>query len=197
MSEARNEIVQVSFRTTEQEYLAAVRFYFWKSRELLLRLVVFYVLLSAGVLLLFQLLDFLLPIWFTLSIIGLVGLAIFHGTVTDLPRRYFRGDPRFRDEFHLTFSDSGIQFQTQSINSSLAWSLYSSVIENDNFYILIYGRDIHALSVIPKRAFSDSRQEMVFRELLRRHLDHTLPLKSSEREQSEYLPPPSGPPDWR
>lgn len=51
----------------------------------------------------------------------------------------------------------------------MQWSLYTRVIEDDSFYIMIYGRDIHSLSIIPNRAFRDSEQELTFRKLLRRH----------------------------
>ena len=192
-----NEVVQLNFRHTEQEYLAATRLYMLKSGDLVIRLVVFYVLFSAGVLLLSLISEFALPVWFILIALGLLGLSILHANFVALPKRYFRGDPRFRDDYNLTFSDSGVHLTTQNINSSVAWNLYTRVLENDKFYILVYGRDLHAIAVLPKRAFRDSKQETTFRALLRRHVDHTLKLTAAEREKSEYLPPPSGPPDWR
>jgi hypothetical protein len=195
VSEAGKEIVQLNFRYTEQEYISAYRFYVFKSKELFARLMVFYVLISAGLVLIFLLSEVAFPFWFMLVACGLVGLSIYQGYFVGLPRRYFRGDPRFRDEYNLTFTDSGIEFRSPTVNSSLAWSLYTGVIENDNFYILVYG--VHSLSIFPKRAFRDSQQDTAFRQLLRRHVDHTLKLSARERETSEYLPPPSGPPDWR
>jgi hypothetical protein len=59
----------------------------------------------------------------------------------------------------------------------VAWSLYTGVIENKNFYLLIYGKNIASLSIIPKRVFRDSKQEATFVEMLRRHIDYRLPLK--------------------
>jgi hypothetical protein len=192
-----NEVVHLNFRHTEQEYVAATRLYMLKNTELVIRLVVFYVLFSAGVLLLSLISDFSLPVWFIVIVVGLLGLLIFHGTCVALPKRYFRGDPRFRDDYNVTFSDSGVHLKTQNIESSTAWNLYTRVLENDKFYVLVYGRDIHAIAILPKRAFLGSKQETTFRELLRRHVDHTLKLSAAEREKSAYLPPPSGPPDWR
>jgi len=125
------------------------------------------------------------------------GAGLFHRTVIDLPRRYFRGDPKFRDEYHLTFSDAGIEFQTLNMSSMIAWSFYTGVIENDKFYLMKYGNNIHSVSMIPKRAFADSRQESTFRQMLRRNLDPKLKLSAAERENQEYVPKNLQPPDWR
>jgi hypothetical protein len=171
------ESIQLSFKYTEEEYLAAARLFLWRSRETLIRLVVTFAFLSFGLILLLSLISFALPLWATISLSLLVGVALFHGFFYDLPRRYFRGDPKFRDEYSLTFSDEGIGFKTRNIDASVAWSLYTGVIENKNFYLLIYGKDIASLTVIPKRVFRDSKQEVTFVEMLRRHIDYKLPLK--------------------
>lgn len=186
--------VQLSFRHTEQEYLAAVRYYVWHSKELLLRMIIVYVLVSTGMVLLLQLFGSPLPLWVVIAFIVLAGVALFQGYLVDLPRRYFRGDPKFRDEYNLTFTDAGIEFRTTHLNASLAWSLYTDVIENDKFYILVYGKGIHSLSILPKRAFTGG-QETTFRQMLRRHVDHNLQLSAAERERHEYFPP-AQPPDW-
>jgi hypothetical protein len=134
--------VQLSFRHTEPEYLAAVRYYVWHSKELLARMIIFYVLVSTGIALLLLLWGSPFPLWAVIAFIVLAGVALFQGYLVDLPRRYFRGDPKFRDEYTLTFTDAGIEFRTTHLNASLAWNLYTDVIENDKFYILVYGKDI-------------------------------------------------------
>jgi len=197
MINSTKDSVHVSFSHTEKEYLAAVRFYFWRSIELSTRLIVTYVLFSAGLLLAVSLTGFPLPLWVDFALVILVGVAWFHGYVVDLPRRYFRGDPKFRDEYHLTFSDAGIQFQTQNMSSMIAWSFYTGVIENDRFYLLKYGNNIHSISILPKRVFPDSKQEAIFRQILRRNLDPNLKLSEGERQTQEYVPKSLQPPDWR
>ena len=194
------ESVQLSFKYTEEEYVAAARLFMWRSKETLIRLVVSFAFLSLGLILLLWLIDVGLPLWFTISLLLLVGLALFHGFFLDLPRRQFRGDPKFRDEYSLTFSNEDIRFKTRSIEASVAWSLYTGVTENENFYLLIYGKNIASLSIIPKRAFRDFKQEAAFREMLRRHIDHRFPLKKiteGTASESEYSPSSLGPPDWR
>jgi hypothetical protein len=190
-----NQSVQLSFRHTEQEYLSAVRYYVWHSKELLARMIIFYVLVSTGMVLLLLLFGLPFPLWAVIAFVVLAGVALFHGYLVDLPRRYFRGDPKFRDEYTLTFTDTGIEFRTAHLNASLAWSLYTDVIETDKFYLMVYGKGIHSLSIVPKRAFTDAGQETAFRQMLRRHLDHNLKLGATEREAPEYLPP-AQPPDW-
>ena len=189
------DTVRLSFRYTEKEYLDAIRFYFWRSKELLVRLVVSCLLFSLGLLLINAWLGFFIPVWADVILMFIAGLGFFHGYVIDLPRGYFRGDPKFRDEYNLTFSEDGIQFKTQNINSSIAWNLYTRVIENDSFYIMVYGKNIHSLSIIPKRVFRDSQQERAFRELLRRNIDSKF--KVGDGEEKEYAPTRLEPPDWR
>ncbi|HEX6045944.1 MAG TPA: YcxB family protein [Pyrinomonadaceae bacterium] len=197
MSYSANETVQLRFRHTEKEYLAAMRFYFLHSKALMAGLIIIYLLFSAGLILLQVLLGVVLPVWANIALIFLVGLGWFHGVTIDVPRKYFRGDPKFRDEYTLTFTDAGIAFKTQHMSSTLAWSFYTALIENDSFYILIYGKHVHSLSVLPKRAFQDSQQERTFREMLRRNLDSNLKLSQVEREKEEYVPKTLEPPDWR
>ena len=197
MGHSANEAVQLSFRYAEDEYLAAIRFYFWHSKTLLTRALVTYVLFSTGLVLLPLSMGFSPPVWINLALIGIAGVALFHGYVIDRPRTYFRGDPKFRDEYHLTFSDAGIQFQTLNMSSMIAWNFYTGVIENDKFYLMKYGHDIHSVSIVPKRAFKDSGQETTFRQMLRRNLDPKLKLSEGERENQEYVPKNLQPPDWR
>ena len=197
MDHANQKSVHLRFTHTEKEYLDAIRLYFWHSKELLARLIVSFVLFATGLMLLPVLVGVPFPLWATAALIFLVGLGWFHGYVIDLPRRKFRGDPKYRDEYDLTFSDAGIEFKTAHVSASLQWNLYTRVIENDRFYIMLYGHDIHSLSILPKRAFRDQQQEITFRKLLRRNLNPKLKLTPGEHENHEYVPASLQPPDWR
>jgi hypothetical protein len=168
------DTVQLRFKYTEAEYVAAARLFLWRSRELVIRLVLTFAFISVGVILLLSLTDLPLPLWATISVGLLVGIALCHGLFLDLPRRYFRGDPKFRDEYDLTFSDQGIKFRTTNIDAFVDWGLYTGVIQNKNFYLLVYGKDIASISIIPRRAFQDPRHEMAFREMLGRHIEGSL-----------------------
>lgn len=195
MSNSQTPAVHVSFRYTEQEYLAAIRLFFWKSKESLWRLIIWYAFIAAGLFILNFALQLSFPTWIIVVGSVLVGVAWFHGSLIDLPRRYFRGDPKFRDEYNLTYTDAGIEFKTLNASGSFAWSFYTGVLENKDFYLLMYGKNLYAFSIVPKRAFRDAQQEAAFRELLRRHLDHNLKLGAGET--GEYIPTNLEPPDWR
>jgi hypothetical protein len=193
---ASNDAVQLTFRYDEKEYLAATRLYFWRSTQLLNTLIALYVVFAGAVLVVDGLIEFVLPLWSVVAFILLAGVAWFHGYIVDLPRSYFRGDPKFRDEYTLTFTDAGIDFKTENMSAKIAWSFYTGVIENESFYLLVYGNNIHSVSVIPKRAFRDSKQEATFRQMLRRHVDSKIKLTEGERAE-EYVPKSLQPPDWR
>jgi hypothetical protein len=157
------ESVALTFRHTEKEYLAAVRLYFWNSKELMARLIVSYLLITSGLLVVLPiLLGVFWPIWALVILLFLFALGWYHGYLIDVPRRYFRSDPKFHEEYNLTFSDAGIEFKTQSVNASIAWNFYTGVIENDAFYILLYGKALQSLSILPKRVFRDGKEEKTF-----------------------------------
>ncbi|HEX8774760.1 MAG TPA: YcxB family protein [Pyrinomonadaceae bacterium] len=192
-----SEIVQLRFRYTEEEWAAASRLYIIRQRELLLRFVAMFILIALAFGF-FAAINEVVMSLFLLSV-GLVLSTFVLALFFVFPRQRFRSDPRHRDEFFLEFTEEGIRFRTEQIDSRLNWSLYSRVIENDRFYVLVYGKGM--MSVIPKRAFTAYDQEMVFRNMLRRKFGYTsgtrslreLPATDMERA---YVPPPE-PPDWR
>ncbi|MBW3600823.1 MAG: YcxB family protein [Planctomycetes bacterium] len=81
-----------------------------------------------------------------------------------IPPVAFRREPKFRDEYTLTFSPEGIRFQTAHIDSQLQWSLYSRALIDKHSYILYYGS--RQFSVVPKRVFQSSEQQQAFEKLL-------------------------------
>lgn len=200
MSYSRNEPVQLSFRLDEKEFLAATRLYFWRSKELVVRFIAVDLLFAGLFLLLDVLIDFIMPLWAVVALIGLVWVGWFHAFLVKLPRARFRGDPKFRDEYHLTFRDENIELRTTNISATYNWNFYSGVIENDDLYLLIYGKNMPSFLGLPKRAFRDSREETIFRAMLRRNLAPNLKLTAGEQETHGYVPKSPGsfePPDWR
>ena len=192
------KIISLRFKYTEEEYTAATRLYLWHSRDLIIRM---------GAVSLYSIIAIALFTWLDFGT-GLIPLFIFGACFPLLmafllffviPRQRFRSDPKFADEYLLQFSDDGIHFKTAQVDSLLQWSLYNKVLENERFYILVYGKG--AISVIPKRAFASANQEAAFNEMLRRNI----PAYSSARRLHEHpsavpensYTPPTAPPDWR
>lgn len=83
---------------------------------------------------------------------------------TLVPIILFRSEPKFRDEYSLEFSASGIHFRTAHIESDLKWDLYTSALVDLHSYILYYGS--RQFTVVPKRVFQDISQRQMFEQLL-------------------------------
>ncbi len=91
---------------------------------------------------------------------GLILVAAF----LVIPPLVFRHQPKFRDEYSLTFSPEGIHFQTAHIDSHLEWSIYSRVLVDVNSYVLYWGS--RTFTIIPKRVFQNTEQQGTFEQLL-------------------------------
>ncbi|HEY6189679.1 MAG TPA: YcxB family protein [Pyrinomonadaceae bacterium] len=192
-----SEIVALHFKHTEEEWVAASRLYIVRQPALLVRFLIAFVLLALSFTFFLAISEVVMSL-FLLSV-GLVLSTFVLALFFIFPRQRFRSDPRHRDEFFLEFTDDAIRFQTEKIDSRLSWSLYSNVLENDRFYVLLYGKGM--MSVIPKRAFTSHEQETAFRNLLRRKFGYTCSARSfkelSARELEAAYVPPAEPPDWR
>jgi hypothetical protein len=94
------------------------------------------------------------------SIFGLILVAAF----LVIPRLAFRHQPKFRDEYSLTFSQEGIHFQTAHIDFHLEWSIYSRALVDAHSYVLYWGS--RTFTVIPKRVFQNTEQQGAFEQLL-------------------------------
>jgi hypothetical protein len=192
------EIISLRFRYTEEEYVAATRFYLARSTDFLLRLAFSTIFLAAGIFfVLLASLESEIP--FLLTFVGVLSFLMWSLFFYIAPRQRFRSDPKFRDEYFLQFSDDGIQFKTAQIDALIQWSLYTKVLENDRFYLLVYGKNM--ISVIPKRAFASAQQEAAFDELLKRKLpacfdSKRLNARNPDVSERTYMPP-TEPPDWR
>jgi len=105
-------------------------------------------------------------IWFgvvpiVISAIFMLMLVLAFGV---LPRQLFRREPKYRDEYDLTFSPDEIHFRTQHINSHLQWSMYSRALIDSHSFILYYG--VGSFTVIPKRVFESAEQKAMFEHLI-------------------------------
>lgn len=104
-------------------------------------------------------------IWFPLAVLEWFNVL----SLQPLQIRYtYRTNPKFRETYEVEFSDSGIRFKTENIDSTIAWDHYSQLLENERVFLLVYGR--HMYSVIPKRAFSSQGDMAEFREMVGRHI---------------------------
>ena len=190
--------IHIKFTHTEAEYLAATRLLLIGQKVILARFVIIMALI--------MFLSFALAVvgefelWAALALGMLFNVSIFYMAIVDAPRRMFRKDSKFRDEYALTFSEEGIALKTHQIDSKLAWSLYKQVLENKSLYVLVYdapGRMV--MTVVPKRVFRDATEELEFRGLVHRKVDQSLALTNDSigDQTYAYVPSKLEPPDWR
>ena len=188
--------VKLEYQYTEAEYLAASRLFFFSSPNIIVRLIVFGLLLGAGAVRLGLLPDSWILFSGLLFVLLLEG-ALFYNVLVNTPRKYFRGDGKFRDRYELTISDEGVKLKTSQVDSKMAWSLYTKVVEGPDMYLLFYGKDTRMMTAVPKRCFSSNDQEQLFRDLVTRHITDHSGLKQLPASETEYRPTSLTPPDWR
>jgi len=104
-------------------------------------------------------------IWFPLAILEWFNLLSLRSLQI---RFFFKHNSKFLEKYQLTFSDFGIDFKTKSLESKLAWTLYTHVLEDDCVILLIYGPRMY--TVIPTRVFSDGVQQDRFLSLVCKHV---------------------------
>jgi hypothetical protein len=104
--------------------------------------------------------------WFGVLFVGASAVfgLILVTTFLIIPSLAFRHQPKFRDEYSLTFSPEGIHFQTAHIDSHLEWSIYSQVLVDAYSYVLYWGSQ--TFTIIPKRVFQNTEQQGAFEQLL-------------------------------
>jgi YcxB-like protein len=158
--------VNLSFHYLESDYVHALRAHYASRLRLRLDVFVTLVLASVGIYL-----------WRSPTLhgfgVGCVILSILFALVlvaafTVIPLLAFRREPKFRDDYSLTFSTDGIHFRTAHIDSELQWSLYSRALVDHHSYVLYYGS--HHFTVIPKRVFPSVGQREAFERLLTEHV---------------------------
>ncbi len=101
----------------------------------------------------------------------LLGLGLIF--ITPLVRRWasnrkWRREPLYQSEHEVAFSEEGVYFRMGVIESNLDWKYYQRVIESPDGLLLVYGDD--SFNLLPKRAFADEKQIIVFRALAEKNL---------------------------
>jgi hypothetical protein len=163
-----NPAVTLAFRYLPGEYVRAVRAHQMQTMRLVLDSIVSAMLLVAGAATLLFGTERYFWLGVTFCGFGFALLAIIAAALLVVPRIALARSEKLREPYRLTFSDQGIRFETTSIESNLAWSLYARVIEVHDFYLLYWGR--REFTVIPKRAFETAADMQAFDALLVAHV---------------------------
>ena len=161
-----NSTIKLSFRYAEGDYVRALRAHYASHLRLRLDIVVTVVGVGIGVYLWRS--PGMHWLGLTCIVVGVAFALMLVAAFTVIPQLAFRREPKFRDDYSLTFSPEGIQFRTAQIDSQLQWSIYSRALIDSHSYILYYGS--RQFSVIPKRVFQSVEQQEAFEQLLTQHI---------------------------
>jgi len=161
-----NSTVSLSFRYLESDYVRALRAHYASRLHLRVDVVVVIVLAGIGACLWRSPGDHWLGVGCVLvaALFALMLVAAF----TVIPRIAFRLEPKFRDDYTLTFTQDGLHFRTVHIDSKLQWSMYPSALVDAHSYVLYYGS--RHFTVIPKRAFQSTEDQQTFERMLAQHV---------------------------
>jgi hypothetical protein len=161
-----SETVSLLFRYAELDYVRALRAHYSS------RLRVRFDIVAAIVVALLGVYSWRSPDYHWLSVVCLLSsvvlVLILFAAFVVIPPLAFRSEPKFRDDYSLTFSQDGIHFSTAHIDSQLQWSMYSRALIDEHSYVLYYGS--RQFSVIPKRVFQNAEQQQIFERLLTQHV---------------------------
>jgi hypothetical protein len=158
-----NSTLSLSFRYSQKDYVRAMRAHCASRLRLRLDVTVVVLVVVVGGWL------WRMPNLHWLGIVCIVVSAVFilmlAAVFTVVPLIAFRREPKFRDNYSLTFSPEGIHFQTAHIDSRLQWSTYSRTLIDAHSYVLYYGPN--RFTIIPKRVFENTAQQEAFEQLLK------------------------------
>ena len=161
-----NSTITLSFRYLERDYVRALRAHYAAYLRLPQDILVTAALIGVGAYL-WQSPDMH---WVGVGcvLVAAVFALILIAAFTIIPRLAFRREPKFRDDYSLSFSPEGIHFRTAHVHSQLQWGMYSRALVDAHSYVLYYGS--RQFTVIPKRVFRSAQEEEAFEELLAEHV---------------------------
>ena len=104
---------------------------------------------------------------FALIVPSLVLLLMIGYVKFVVPIKIYQAAKRkLSSEYMIQFRDDGMRFRYSDIDSSLKWSVFSTWLRDNEFYILYHGtRDV---SVVPRRSFANGDDDRLMDMLVRK-----------------------------
>ena len=162
MTETESAPISISFINELKDHIEAQRVLYNESILAKLDKVVAVLIFGFGVYcVVFIGLRWWTIIWFPLAVAEWFDLFSLNRWRAKI---WFQRNPKFREEYHLTFSHENIHFKTASLDSTLQWTHYERVIESPDLFLLMYGKGLYTL--IPKRCFNSNEEINAFRALV-------------------------------
>src|SRR3954462_3165150 len=126
------ETVSLSFRYVEQDYVRALRAHYASRLRLPLDIAV---MLGVAVLGTYEWRSGSHGFGITLLCLSGIFAVILVVAFTVIPRIAFRRQPKFRDDYSLSFSNQGIHFHTAHIDSNLKCGMYTGALVDAHSFI--------------------------------------------------------------
>jgi hypothetical protein len=197
LDELLTEVVELHFRYDEDDFVPAVRTYLMRKPKFIALFFFIYFLLIGWLKFLFSggiQFDATGFIMCSIgSLLGLGGLLLYV-----FPHQRFQHSYRAVDEHWFHFDEQGISYETEYESGILTWRRCTKLLERKRFYL--FEHDHRRITVIPKRAFKNDKEETAFRAILKTRLTPALRsklLKRQEPKPGEDYVPPDEPPNWR
>lgn len=163
--------MKITFQYTKQEYARAC----WMHTKGFLSLKLDAVMFSIGLICTGWMLSAGEVLWGILSL-GFLGVFTLFLVAARfiIPYYVYNNYILHRGEYYLEFTEEGIHFKAEDIDSKLNWPIYQSVLSGREHYLLYYGGK-KQYTIIPKRVFDCRPQLEAFEALLRQKInDHTV-----------------------
>jgi hypothetical protein len=74
----------------------------------------------------------------------------------------------YLEPYQVTFDDTGVHAKTSTIDARRLWTGYSTVLEGETLFLLVYGKWLYV--AIPKRVFASDEEIEGFRQMLERKI---------------------------
>jgi hypothetical protein len=157
------EVIETKFTITKAEYVRAMRRHHKTPIQLFRDVIAGVFFVIVGLLLLLS--PDLRNLAFVLIVCGTALLAMIGYIKLLLPIRiYNAAGYKLQTEYWMLFREDGFRFRYRDADSSLKWSLYSTWLRDNEFYILYQNGT--GCSVIPRRAFLANDDEKFARLLV-------------------------------
>jgi hypothetical protein len=161
-----DETISLSFRYSKRDIERAMRSHYASRMRPRLDIVMTVLLAAAGAYLWRSPSSHWFGVFLTAA--SAVFFVLLFAAFVIAPPLAFRLEPKYRDDYSLTFSPEGLHFRTVHIDSQLQWSLYSHALVDAYSYMLYYGS--RSFTVIPKRVFQSPEQQTAFERMLVQHV---------------------------
>lgn len=155
--------MDISFRYTAREYTSGINQFQDNTKRIVFDLILSICLLIYGVYRINSSANVIFSVFLIVAALFYIFILILAKYI--IPKLRFNREPKFQEEYFLSFQDEEINFIAGKLRSALSWDYYIDVKESKDFFFLVYGKNRY--TIIPKRVFKDLDELNIFKDLVR------------------------------